>query len=315
MAASLVFRLHDRGPEVLREVLLERGWEEYDKRQQHDEDWNLYWKASLFHKSDYYNLMPWQRLNHHPKTIGITRKDFLTRNLRRMRTTFGTGAYDFSPMAFILPNDYTRFLAEYNRQRGGPGLAVYWICKPVDLSRGRGIFIFEDVKDLVYDSTVIVQRYISNPLLISGYKFDLRIYVCVKSFNPLTVYIHQEGLQLGSKPTGDSWRLPDIHSGGRRHIASSQIRERGPAAAPVRVGDFIRTFPFNPATLKASQDSLEVKEVIQELLKLTGKVSNTSRSNRRRQHDSVRDNDGDGGFESLFWGLKDPPPISHCLKH
>lgn len=74
MAASLVFRLHDRGPELVREVLLERGWEEYDKRRRKDEDWNLYWRASLFHNSDYYNLMPWQRLNHHPKTVGITRK-------------------------------------------------------------------------------------------------------------------------------------------------------------------------------------------------------------------------------------------------
>ncbi|KAJ0026802.1 hypothetical protein NQD34_017802 [Periophthalmus magnuspinnatus] len=566
MAASLVFRLHDRGPELVREVLLERGWEEYDKRHRHDEDWNLYWRASLFHKSDYYNLMPWQRLNHHPKTVGITRKDYLTRNLRRMRTTFGSGVYDFSPVAFILPNDYIRFLAEYNRQRMSPGLPVHWICKPVDLSRGRGIFIFEDIKDLVYDSTVIVQRYISNPLLISGYKFDLRIYVCVKSFNPLTVYIHQEGLvrfatekyqlshlgnlyshltntsinkfspfyktEKGKVGQGCKWtmskfrhflhcqevnelilwqrinnivtltllaiapsvphcpncvellgfdilidvklkpwllevnyspaltldcqadiavkkglisdlidlmnyrwvdrfrdraykrklhkclkvnrssyvsmpaltnvkcstqkvkekkqsqvKLPflkmaksqqktsDLVPRYQRHLppvemnkpgaesgivstakttytdnksvdlileprtkltgtkrllcpiistrlpdlpvntTSGQSRDREAAVPPVRVGDFIRTFPFNSATLKASQDCLDVKTVIQELLKLTAKLSYCSRHNRRQRLDSAREGEGDGGFESLFWGPKDPPLISHCLKH
>uniref|UniRef100_A0A8C6UGP8 Tubulin tyrosine ligase-like family, member 2 n=1 Tax=Neogobius melanostomus TaxID=47308 RepID=A0A8C6UGP8_9GOBI len=428
MAASLVFRLHDRGPEVVREVLLERGWEEYDRRHRQDEDWNLYWRASLFHKSDYYKLMPWQRLNHHPKTVGITRKDFLTRNLRRMRTTFGAGVYDFSPIAFILPNDYTRFLAEYNRQRMIPGPPIYWICKPVDLSRGRGIFIFEDIKDLVYDSSVIVQRYISNPILISGYKFDLRIYVCVKSFNPLTVYIHQEGLvrfatekyqlshlgnlyshltntsinkfspfyktEKGKVGQGCKWTMSKfrhflhcqevselllwqrinnivtltllaiapsvphfpncvellgfdilidvklkpwllevnfspaltldcqaditvkkhvclaclrlhstttmklklrshrpqrqtnvclVYSVGQRSVntASSQTRERGAAVPPPRVGDFIRTFPFNSATLKASQEILDVRTVIQELLKLTAKLSHSDHSKQQ----------------------------------
>lgn len=74
MAASLVFRLDDRGPELVREVLLERGWEEYNEGEREEEDWNLYWRGSLFQTSQYHNLLPWQRLNHHPKTVGITRK-------------------------------------------------------------------------------------------------------------------------------------------------------------------------------------------------------------------------------------------------
>lgn len=41
---------------------------------------------------------------------------------------------------------------------------------------------------------MIVQKYISGPFLISGYKFDLRVYVCVKGFRPLMIYMHQEGL-------------------------------------------------------------------------------------------------------------------------
>lgn len=151
-------------------------------------------------------------------------QDFLARNLRRMRTTFGPGVYNFSPVAFILPNDYTRFLVEYNQQRASQGLPVYWICKPVDLSRGRGIFIFEDVKELVYDCSVIVQRYISNPLLISGYKFDLRIYVCVKSFNPLTVYIHQEGLVRFATEKYQLSHLGNLYS----HLTNTSINKFSP---------------------------------------------------------------------------------------
>lgn len=144
----------------------------------------------------------------------------MARNLRRMKAASGSSLYDFSPNVFILPNDFTRFLAEYNRLRP----SVYWICKPVDLSRGRGIFIFKEVKDLVYDGPVIVQRYISNPLLISGYKFDLRIYVCVKSFHPLTVYIHQEGLVRFSTEKYDLSSLGNLYT----HLTNTSINKLGP---------------------------------------------------------------------------------------
>uniref|UniRef100_A0A3Q4H019 Uncharacterized protein n=1 Tax=Neolamprologus brichardi TaxID=32507 RepID=A0A3Q4H019_NEOBR len=102
--------------------------------------------------------------------------------------------------------------------------SVYWIVKPVDLSRGRGIFIFEDIKDLVYDCSVVIQRYISSSLLISGYKFDLRIYVCVKSFHPLTVYIHQEGLVRFATEKFNLSSLHNLYA----HLTNTSINKFGP---------------------------------------------------------------------------------------
>ena len=40
----------------------------------------------------------------------------------------------------------------------------------------------------------VISRYIDNPLLLYGHKFDLRIYVVVTCYDPLRVYVYREGL-------------------------------------------------------------------------------------------------------------------------
>ena len=41
---------------------------------------------------------------------------------------------------------------------------------------------------------MVVQRYLHKPLLIDGFKFDLRIYVNINGIAPLRVYVHKNGL-------------------------------------------------------------------------------------------------------------------------
>ena len=48
--------------------------------------------------------------------------------------------------------------------------------------------------ELNVDETSVISRYVTNPLLINGHKFDLRIYVVVTSYEPFRVYIYKEGL-------------------------------------------------------------------------------------------------------------------------
>ncbi|XP_077977176.1 uncharacterized protein LOC144432771 [Glandiceps talaboti] len=222
---ELIFRLTDNMPEAVRMVLLERGWTEFEDDEHEEHEWNLWWKTSRFRTSDYDHIAPWQRVNHFPKATAITKKDCLARNMRRLQGVYGANIYNFSPKAFNLPNDYTKFVAEYTKMKQVECSDNFWICKPADLSRGRGIFIFRDLKDLQYDSPAVIQQYINNPLLISGYKFDLRIYVIVLCFHPLSIYIYKEGLVRFSTEKFDLTTLDNRFS----HLTNTSINKLSPS--------------------------------------------------------------------------------------
>lgn len=106
-----------------------------------------------------------------------------------MRNLYGK-VYAFTPLTFILPNDYSKFINEYASQEK----QEVWICKPRDSSRGRNIFLLTDISQLHNDSACVLQKYIPNPLLIGGYKWDMRVYVMVTSMCPLKIYLYNEGL-------------------------------------------------------------------------------------------------------------------------
>jgi tubulin polyglutamylase TTLL6/13 len=70
----------------------------------------------------------------------------------------------------------------------------YYIVKPGSSSQGRGIFITRNLNEVENMNQFVCQTYIPNPLLIDGYKFDMRIYALITSCNPLRIYIFNEGI-------------------------------------------------------------------------------------------------------------------------
>lgn len=69
-----------------------------------------------------------------------------------------------------------------------------WILKPVAQACGRGIKLFKTKTNIANKKNYLVSEYIKKPHLIDGYKYDLRIYVLITSYDPLRIYLYEEGL-------------------------------------------------------------------------------------------------------------------------
>ncbi|KAL3287127.1 hypothetical protein HHI36_001608 [Cryptolaemus montrouzieri] len=151
-------------------------------------DFNLLWTGSHLKPGLLRSLGPHQRVNHFPRSYELTRKDRLYKNIEKMQYAKGIKNFDFIPQTFVMPTEYRELCQAHNRMKGP------WIVKPVASSRGRGIFIVETPNQVPLEEPVVVAKYISNPLLVAGHKCDLRLYVVVTSFDPLLVYIYEEGL-------------------------------------------------------------------------------------------------------------------------
>ncbi len=106
----------------------------------------------------------------------------------------------FVPVTYTLPADYSLFVEEFRRSPNR-----MWIVKPSAKAQGKGIFLVNRLNQIRRWNTPskmqsvplrdvhVVSRYIDNPLLIGGKKFDLRMYVLVTSYRPLKAYMFREG--------------------------------------------------------------------------------------------------------------------------
>ncbi|XP_029568281.1 tubulin monoglutamylase TTLL4 isoform X2 [Salmo trutta] len=135
-------------------------------------------------------IREYQKLNHFPGSFQIGRKDRLWRNLSRMQAQFGKREFSFFPRSFVLPQDIKLLRKAWEDS----GSRQKWIIKPPASARGIGIQVIHKWSQMPCKRPLLVQKYLHKPYLISGNKFDLRIYVYVTSYDPLRVYIFQDGL-------------------------------------------------------------------------------------------------------------------------
>lgn len=125
--------------------------------------------------------------------------------------------YSFIPKTWCFPEEKEELHEAF--RKAPPSSHFIW--KPARGSCGRGIFFSEggaanarswervekeilhrleterkcegERAGLMYRQYV-VQEYVDTPLLLDGRKMDLRLYVAVTSYDPLVVYLHEDGL-------------------------------------------------------------------------------------------------------------------------
>ena len=77
------------------------------------------------------------------------------------------------------------------------GMRNIWVLKPSYGSKGLGVRLLNDGLATVLserDAQRVVQKYVERPLLLGGYKFDIRCWVMVTEWSPLTLWVYDDCL-------------------------------------------------------------------------------------------------------------------------
>lgn len=131
----------------------------------------------------------YQRTNQFPSCTEFGVKDKLWKNLKKQKAKFPEEYY-FLPKSYVLPDEFDLF----TKERKADGFSKMYIKKPANDAAGKGIKVIGRTHEVENEKGYLISEYVENPHLINGKKYDLRIYVLIRSFEPLRIYLYREGL-------------------------------------------------------------------------------------------------------------------------
>ena len=153
----------------------------------------LYWSDLAVPNERISEMKPYQKINHFPGMGEICRKDALAKNMMKIQKIFPSD-YDFVPKTWTMPQDANTFLNYAKESSKKRKKTKTFIAKPSNGAMGNGIRLFRSAEKAPLDENYIVQEYLDKPMLIEGFKFDMRVYVLVTSCDPLKVFLFKDGL-------------------------------------------------------------------------------------------------------------------------
>jgi len=153
-----------------------------------------------------------QLVNHIENIYHLTRKDCLMQTLKEYESSMRSRGqvWKFSDVCmdtYLL--DTPEHLATF-RTVFKPG--ELWICKPYGRNQGKGIFLLNNLNQLPSSSSAssskrktttskrLIQKYIVDPLLVRGRKFDIRAYMLIASSDPFIVFYQHGYARLACVP-------------------------------------------------------------------------------------------------------------------
>ncbi|KAM4761082.1 LOW QUALITY PROTEIN: tubulin polyglutamylase TTLL11 [Cyanocitta cristata] len=179
--------------EALKISLRQLRWKEFPLGRRLPCD--IYWHGVSFHDNNIFS----GQVNKFPGMTETVRKITLSRAMRTMQNLFPV-EYDFYPRSWILPEELALFVEEVRMMKDNdPSWKPTFIVKPDGGCQGDGIYLIKDPGDIrlmgsIQSRPAVVQEYICKPLLMDKLKFDIRLYVLLKSLEPLEIYIAKDGL-------------------------------------------------------------------------------------------------------------------------
>ena len=153
---------------------------------------NLLWFNPGYNNLHPFKLSYYEKYNHFFRTFDFTRKDFLYINYKKFEREFPK---DYNYMSETYSNYFDKYIVEkfknYTLSKDN-----LWLIKPPSNARGEGIRLFLNYSDIKQNeiNEVVLSKYISNPHLIYGKKYDLRIYLLITGQSPLKIYIYNYGI-------------------------------------------------------------------------------------------------------------------------
>ncbi|CAG5136059.1 unnamed protein product, partial [Candidula unifasciata] len=222
--------------------LLSLGWKRTTDKQ--DEKFKLKW-AEGRNSINYNTFREGEQLvNHIPNSKLLTNKLGLLCSLQEYErvTLLTKGRLPKMKMADFVPETYKldervdreKFLAEYKD-------GETWICKPVGMNQGKGIFLLrsrDEINQVINERDAkltslaatpkvpmmrIVQRYLGDPLLLEGRKFDIRSYLLIASTVPFLVVYHKGYVRLSCQ----KYHQSDTNL--TTHLTNQYIQKKDPS--------------------------------------------------------------------------------------
>ncbi|XP_035743508.1 uncharacterized protein LOC118451242 [Vespa mandarinia] len=173
-------------PRMIRLTVLKSGFTMTEKSMA---NWSGTWCNKPAFLRTRKQLKKFQKINHFQNCQELSNKINLWRNINRMAKVYGNKSFNYMPYSYVLPTDYAKLKRFMDRKNG-----TVWILKPGDSCAGHGIRLVSRCFEIPRKSSYLAQRYLWNPSLINGYKYDIRLYVLLTSIDPLRIFIYTEGL-------------------------------------------------------------------------------------------------------------------------